>query len=159
MISLQVKGLDALHAQLRELGAELGLKTLAAAARKAFKPVLDDAKAMVPVDSGELRDSLKLSVVKPKGGDLTVVVGIRIGKGTGAKQARLAAAAFGEGQSRGLPPAARWHFIELGTAELAPHPFLRPALDHNAGAVLEALKTEIAKGIAKALRARAKGAR
>lgn len=159
MMSFDVRGLDALQAQLLELGAELGLKTLAEAARKAFKPVLDDAKSMVPVDTGELRDSLKLSVVKSGSGDMAIAVGIRIGKGTGSKQARVAAAAFGEGQLNSRPPARRWHFIELGTAELAPHPFLRPALDKNASRVLEALKVEIAKGIARALKKGSRGPR
>lgn len=157
MIEIKLHGLAELQAQLNGLGFELGVKTLAAAARKAFKPVLEAAKAKVPVDSGELRDSLKLSVVKLKGGETGIAVGIRIGKGTGARQAAVAAAAFGEGQTRSLPPARRWHFIELGTADLAPHPFLRPALDSSAHAVLGALKEELVKGIQRALKKRARG--
>ena len=156
MIQLKVHGLKELQAQLRALGDELGVKTLAAAARKAFKPVLEAAQAKVPVDSGALRESLRLAVKKSKNGDLGVVVGLRVSKLAGG-QARVAAAAFNEGQIDAIPPARRWHFIELGTAELAPHPFLRPALDSNAPAVLEALKTELAKGIARALKKRAKG--
>lgn len=153
--SLQAHGLKELQAQLMGLGAQLAGKTLAIAARKAFKPVLETARALVPVDSGELRDSLKVAVVKPKGGnDLVVSVGILIGKGRGSRQARLAAAAFGEGQSKRLPAARRWHFIELGTSDFAPHPFLRPALDRNANAVVAALKVELAKEIARAVRKR-----
>lgn len=159
MIELKVRGLIDLQDQLVALGNELGIKALAAAARKAFMPVLAAAKAMVPVDSGALRDSLKVTVKKPKGGEAVVVVGIRIGRGQGAKQASVAAAAFGEAQIDKLPPARRWHFIELGTADLAPHPFLRPALDSNAQVVLDALKEELAKGIARAQKKKAAGLR
>lgn len=158
MLSISVSGLSELQAQLTELrDVALAVKVLGVAARKAFMPVLESARSMVPMDSGELRDSLKLTVKKPGAGGAVVVVGLRIGKGTGARQARVAAAAFGEGQIRSFPPARRWHFIEFGTAKLAAHPFLRPALDRNAAPVLEALKTEIAKEIAKVLKKRARG--
>jgi len=154
MLTLKLEGLDKLQAQLVELGVQLGVKTLAKAARKAFLPVLTDARSLVPVDSGALRDALKVSVKKPKGGEAVVVVGILVGAGRAA-QARVAAAAFGEAQSKALPPARRWHFIELGTSHTAAHPFLRPALDRNASVVLAALKEEIAKGIEQAIRRKA----
>ncbi len=70
-----------------------------------------------------------------------VFVGIRIG---GTKSAKA------------LPPARRWHWIELGTAFQAAHPFLRPALDQNASGVLDALRIELAKSITKAIAKQAK---
>ncbi len=143
-ISFKLEGLAALQDQLTALGdVSLGVKALAQAARQAFKPVLESARAMVPVDSGELRAALRLTVVKPKGGAAAsvVVVGLRIGGSKGAK---------------GIPPARRWHFIEFGTAHMSAHPFLRNALDQNASGVLEALKTELAKSIQKALKKQGK---
>ncbi len=137
LVSFKLQGLDALQAQLVDLGAQLGVKALAQAARQAFKPVLETARALVPVDSGELRDSLRLSVKKPSAGEMVVVAGLRIG---GSK---------GGGQE--LPPARRWHWIEFGTAHIAAHPFLRTALDQNASAVLDLLKAELVKSIAKAV--------
>lgn len=142
MISFEVKGLSALEQQLTELGTELAVKTLAKAARRAFKPVLDTALSMVPRDSGALANSLKLTTSKPKEGAV-VVVGISIGRADGKR---------GE-----LPPARRWHFVELGTAKMQAHPFLRPALDTNANAVLEGLKEELRKAIEQAIRKRAGG--
>lgn len=134
--ALKLDGLAGLQAQLLDLGdTKLGVKALASAARQAFKPVLEAARALVPVDTGELRDALRLTVLKPKGGDAVVVVGLRIGSGTKG--------------SKKLPPARRWHWVELGTVHMAAHPFLRPALDQNAQGVLDALKDEIAKSIAK----------
>jgi HK97 gp10 family phage protein len=150
-MTISVKGIEGLMAQLREISAETGGKVLARAARKAFVPVLEAARAMVPVDSGALRDSLMIATNKPGEGDTVVAAGIAIGKGSGAKQAQVAAAAFGEGQLKGLPPSRRWHFIELGTSRQAPHPFLRPAIDQNAQRVVDELGKEVDKGIKRAI--------
>lgn len=139
--SMKLGGLSALQAQLVDLGAELGQKALAQAARKAFKPVLETAKRLVPRDTGDLAEAIKLSVKKPGSGDAVVVVGLRIGRGKISAPGKL-------------PPSARWHFIELGTVKLAAHPFLRPALDGNATAVLEQLKVELVKSIEKVRRKR-----
>lgn len=153
---LEIKGLEVLKAQLNELrDVQLAGKILARAARRAFKPVLDAAKAMAPKDTGALADSLTISAKRPKGGDSVVVVGIKIGAGR-SKQAAVAAAAFGEGQLKTLPPARRWHFIELGTSKLPAHPFLRPALDSNSQAVLDALVRELREGIKRAGKGRGK---
>jgi HK97 gp10 family phage protein len=136
MMSAQVHGLKDLHRQLRALKDDaLGVKLLARAARKAFMPVLEAAIAKVRRRSGELAENIKITVKRrPKGEDEVVVVGIRI---TGK-------------------PASRWHFVELGTSKMAAHPYLRPALDENAPAVIEALKVELAKGIKRVVRKREK---
>lgn len=150
-MSLEIKGMAGLLNQLTRMQAQLAAKALAQAGRKAFKPVLDAAKQMVPKDSGALADSLKLSVVKPTSENGVLKVGIKIGVGARSKQAKIAAAAFGESQTKALPPARRWHFIELGTSKMSAHPFLRPALDHNADLVLELLKGELQKAILQAV--------
>ncbi len=143
-MSFQVLGLQALQDQLLEIGAELGQKTLAAASRRAFAQVIERAKGLVPVDSGALRDALRLRVVKPKGGDTMVVVGMYV--------------AATKGNGKELPPARRWHFVELGTVHMPAHPFARPALDATAGSVLEDLKTELAAAIQRAMKRKARAA-
>lgn len=141
---MKVEGLAALEAKLTELGAELGQKVLAAAARRAMRPVLEEAQRLAPKDTGALRDAIKLSSGKPNGGETVAVAGLRIGRSKGAKDG-------------GLPAAARWHFAEFGTAQRAATPFLRPALDSQASRVVEELKTELAKGIKRALARKARG--
>lgn len=148
-MSIKVHGLDVLEKQLLELGAQMAAKVLAQAARRAFAPVLETAKALVPRDTGALADSLRMSTVTGPG-DAVVRVGISIGGGH-ARQARIAAAAFGEAQAK-VPPARRWHFIELGTSQHSAHPYLRPALDSNAARVLELLKVELRASIDKAIK-------
>lgn len=142
--SMQVEGLASLEAKLTELGAELGQKVLTAAARRAMWPVLEEAQRLVPKDSGDLRDAIKLSTGKPASGETVAVAGLRIGRSKGGKDG-------------GLPPAARWHFVEFGTAHQSAHPFLRPALDSQAPRVVDELKTELAKGIKRALARKARG--
>lgn len=140
-VSLNVTGLDSINAQLAELGVELGAKTLASAARRAFKPVFDAAQRLVPQDTGALREAIRLTVTKQAGGDTVVAVGLVV---AGPKR--------GSKSAKGVGPGIYWRFIELGTAKLAAHPFFRPALDMNAAGVIELLKEECAKGIERALR-------
>lgn len=146
-VSLNVTGLDAINAQLTELGVELGAKVLATAARKAFKPVFDAAQRLVPKDTGALRDAIRLTVTKPASGDLVVAVGLVV---AGPKK--------GQKSPKGVGPGIYWRFVELGTVKLAPHPFFRPALNANAEKVIELLKAECVKGIERALKKQARGA-
>lgn len=156
-MSINVRNLDGVLAQLEAVKAEFGFAPLGKAARESFKRVVETARSMVPVDSGDLRNALQLRLMKSKG-DTSVRVGIKIASGTArARQARLAAAAFNEGQSRRLPPSRRWHFVELGTVRMAPHPYLRPALDANAQAVVDDLKRQLVKAIEAAVKKKAKG--
>ncbi len=137
--SFKIEGIDALKAQLEEIvGVELAVKALARAARRAFLPVLETARALATVESGDLRDAIQLTVKKPSSGDAVVVVGLRIGKGRGAID--------------GDPPSRRWHFVEFGTAKIAAHPFLRPALDRNATKVLQLLNAEVKAALDRAIR-------
>lgn len=131
--SMQLKGLNSLQAQLSEFGAIAAAKALSRAARRAFLPVLEAAVSMAPIDTGDLRASIRITVVKPKSGDAAVVVGLRFAK-----------VPLVPGK---LPPARRWHFIEFGTAFIAAHPFLRPALDQNAKKVTDLLQAELNKEI------------
>lgn len=157
-MTLKLTGLAAVTAQLKEVSDDIATKALASAARTVFKRVADTAKQLVPRDSGDLREAIVVRVVKPKGGNGPLVVGIKVLATTGkSKQATIAAAAFGEGQTRRLPPARRWHFIELGTKNRAPTPFLRPALDMNAQSVIDDLSDELRKKIIAAVKKKSKG--
>jgi HK97 gp10 family phage protein len=147
-MALKVSGLEGLKEQLEVLEAELTQKALATALRNQFKPVVEMAKRLVPKDTGALAASLSLTVVKPSSGATVVAVGLRVNdKAAPIKQARVAAAAFGEGQSSALPPSRRWHFVELGTIKMPARPFARPALDSNAQGMLDGLKGELVKAI------------
>lgn len=147
---IKLKGLEGLKKQLQQLGEETQPKVLRSALREAFKPVLEAAQAKVPVDSGELRAGIALATAKTKDGG--VAAGLVISSNTsGLKQARMAAAAFGEAQQDGAP-GRRWHLTELGTKHSPAQPFLRPALDENAQAVVDGFAKSLRKKIRRALK-------
>lgn len=134
---IKVEGLADLQEKLKELGDELTQqKKLRSAARKAFKPVLEAAKSKVPVATGVLRDSIVIASVSPK--ESVAAVGLKIKK-TKTDDPRQDASW-------------RWHFIEMGTRFKAARPFLRPALDGNAQAVVSGLTGILQKQIQKAIR-------
>ena len=143
-MSFKVEGLRELKGQLEALGYELAQKATAQAIRKAFRPVLDAAQARVPVDTGILRESIKQAVKKLPD---SVVTGLRIAPIKGAQK-------LGR---RTLSAHWRWHFVEKGTVKMAAKPFLRPALDANAQAVLRILTEELAKAVKRAAKRKAGG--
>lgn len=145
----KVHGLAQLQAQLEELGAVTGQKVLLSAARKAFKPVLETAKQLAPVDTGMLRDNIRIATAKPKAGKTVGAVGLVISKDfrTPAGSDRPPAYAS---------PHWRWHFVERGTSKMHARPFLRPALARNGQKVLDLLKTLLAKEIQRAVKKKAK---
>lgn len=152
-MSIKVRGLENVMAQLREVSAETGAKALAGAARASFKRVADTAKALAPKDSGALADAIAVRSSRPGKGDTVAKVGLVVLARTArSKQATMAAAVFNEAQSKDLPPARRWHFPELGTVHQAPKPFIRPALDTNAQAVVDDLGKQVDKKIAAAVK-------
>jgi HK97 gp10 family phage protein len=149
------EGLKDLEKELVALGANEGRKTLTRAARKAFTPVLEAAQANAPVDTGLLRDNIKVVAQKPKDGDGVVIVGLRIAK---AKEVRLSKHGITKDGTHRLStsPHWRWRFKELGTSTQTAQPFMRPALDANAETVVGNLRGELRKTIDRVLKKRAK---
>jgi HK97 gp10 family phage protein len=148
-----------LHDELVALGANEARKTLTRAARKAFAPVLEAARANAPVDSGLTRDNIVIATQKAQeDGDGVVTVGLRIRK---SKETRLSKHAVSKGGTHRMAtsPHWRWHFIEGGTSSQSARPFLRPALDANAGTVLAVLGSELRKAIDRVLKNRARAAK
>lgn len=152
MAGINLKGLKAVQKQLESVAQETRAKVLRGAMRDAFKPVLDDAKARAPRDTSALAEGLTLGSAKTKGTDGLAVGIVVVNNSARQKQATMAAAAFGEGQSKAMPPSRRWHFIELGTSKDGARPFLRPALYRAAGAVVARLQEAVSKRIRKALK-------
>jgi HK97 gp10 family phage protein len=139
-----------LEKELVALGANEGRKTLTRAARKAFTPVLESARAGAAVDSGLTRDNIVIATQKPKDGESVVNVGLRVKK---SKETRLR-----KDGRKATSPHWRWHFKEVGTVDQPAQPFMRPALDANAETVVSDLRGELRKAIDRVLKKRAKAA-
>jgi HK97 gp10 family phage protein len=96
--------------------------------------VLEEAKRLVPVLTGNLRDSLVISF---DGGLNAAAV----------SQRRFFTAVYiGPTRDRGF----YGHMVELGTSHSAAHPFLRPALDNTREEVRRAMGSSLWADIKKA---------
>lgn len=135
--SIRIDGLRELDAALAELPKATGKNVLRRTGVRALAPVIADAKQRVPVDDGDLRDSLKVTT--------------RLSK----RQQRLNAKAVAEGKASvqlyaGAAALPHAHLVEFGTANMAPQPFMRPAWDANKDQVLQLIKDELGGEIEKA---------
>lgn len=120
---MKLKGLKQLKSQLREL-ERATKKHATSAAREAFKPVLAEARATAPEDTGLLKKRTKMKTVRPKDGKTLVAVG-------------LVVSAKPEGDRR------NWAWYERGVPArgIAAQPFIRPAFDRN----IETMKSTLAR--------------
>ena len=128
--SFKLTGTRELEKALADLGRATGRNTARRALKKSAQIVADEAQILVPVDQGELMDSIKVS---PK-----------------AKRNRTAK---GEVEMFVGPTVYYGHFVEFGTVKQSAQPYMRPAWESNKGKVLddlgENLWAEIDRSIAR----------
>lgn len=136
----RIDGLKELDEALRELPKATGKNVLKRALTTAAAPVEAEAKRLVPVKSGKLRDSISIGprLSKRQRGLNTPGSPVEIFVGASA-----------------LPHA---HLQEFGTVKMRPRPFLRPAWDANKMKVLESIKGDLWQEIEKAAKRLAKKA-
>lgn len=123
-------GLPELDATLQKFPLKLRKKMARASMKIAAKPVLDMAKSLVPVDTGKLRDKMKIYSARLGRKQKKVAVGAMVSwpkSKAGTSPARYAAA------------------VELGTTRQAAQPFLRPAAKACKPEVVAIFKKEMAR--------------
>jgi HK97 gp10 family phage protein len=172
-IDVQVSGLKELEQNLKRLPDEIALKVLASAVFAGAAVVRDEAKRLCPVETGNLRNSIRIKRKKRATRNATVVY--QVGPGRSKKQ-------NGKYSVNGY----YGHLVEFGTAphiikatkgkklEMRPNvraskgaakrwvntyadvvkhpgapakPFLRPAFDASTNRVIEAMRKRLAMGI------------
>ena len=115
--------------------------------RKAMKRLEDKAKALAPVEEGDLRDSIKTKNAKAQ----------RV-KGL-ARYQRQTGISILTGPTT-LRGGSYGYFQEFGTVHAAPQPFMRTAADSEGPEVIKIVSDELQDAIGKTLaRARKKAAR
>ena len=121
-----------IEAKLKELGPKLARKAL----RKAVKNVGDmwvaEAKSRVPVDQGDLKDSIA-AVVRTKAYQDHGEAKVSVGPCYGVKDTQRQE---GDGSQQ---PAVYGMFVELGTKKTHAEPYLRPAFDATAEKAVQLL--------------------
>lgn len=154
---IEIKGAKELYDQLQQLPAKIERNVMRGAIRAGALIIEEEAKRQVPVKSGALRDSVRVSVRAVRG---RVFATIRAGNdkafyahfvefGTAAHEERPqgAKSLFFAGLNRTI--------VEHPGAQ--PRPFMRPALDAKAQSAIDAVadyvRTRLPKEIAKQGRA------
>lgn len=141
---MHVKGLSELQRLLDQLPAKIEKNVMRGAMRAGAKPILVEAKARVPVESGELRDGLK---IKTSGRGSRVVASVRA-TGPHAFLANF----FEYGTSPHLIPgplAIGQGFVQgVEHPGISARPFLRPAMDAKTREAVVAAGNYIKKRLA-----------
>lgn len=134
MLKLDTRSLADVLKRFAEVEAKVAKKALRTAARKGMTIVRNDVKANAPEDQSDDADRIKVKTsvaltTRFRGSNLYVKVGIR------------------GGAKKNPDTPYYWRMVEFGTQHQAAQPFMTPALENNADAVLEritaALKAEI----------------
>ena len=130
MLTLNVQELAALTDRLRDIEAKIAKKALRTAARKGMTLVRDEVKANAPEDTSPDADNIKTKThialqTSFRRGVLFVRVGVR-------------------GGAKANPDVPYyWRFQEFGTKDIPARPFMQPALESNADAVLDKITQEL----------------
>lgn len=149
MSELNVKGLAELDKLLKELPAKVEGNIMRGAMRAGAKVFEDRAKQMVPVKSGQLRDSIKVSTRSKRGRVSATVT-------AGGKKAFYAhMVEFGTARHFIKPKSRKSLFFAGMAKEVVDHPgatakpFMRPALDGGQAEAVNAAADYIRKRLAK----------
>lgn len=146
---LHVSGLFELDKLLKELPAKIEGNIMRGAMRAGAKVFADRAKELVPVKSGQLRDSIKVSTRSKRG---RVSATVRAG---GKKAFYAHMVEFGTARHF-IKPRKRKSLFFAGLARevidhpgASPKPFMRPALDGGQAEAVNAAADYIRKRLAK----------
>jgi HK97 gp10 family phage protein len=146
---LHVSGLSELDKLLKELPAKVERNILRGAMRAGAKVFESRAKELVPIKSGQLRDSIKVSTRSKRG---RVSATVRAG---GKKAFYAHMVEFGTARHF-IKPRKRKSLFFAGLARevvdhpgSAPRPFMRPALDGGQAEAVNAAADYIRKRLAK----------
>jgi HK97 gp10 family phage protein len=119
----------ALLKALHQFPINIQKNVLRGAVRAGAKPIVDEARALVPKDTGNLKKSI--GIVSRKSKDRSKVK-FSVTPRRGGKYDGFYA-----------------HMIEFGTSKMQPQPFMRPAFEKQDNQSIEAAKEYIAKRIPK----------
>lgn len=132
MADKNVTGMAEVLNALEDMGANVKTPKLQKVIRKSSQRIINTAKSLAPVDTGDLRDSIGFITAKDSTNLDKALIGLR---------KEYYNSYLGVMVEYGTAP--RIQSNGRYTGSLTPRPFMRPALDQNANAVTE----EILKGV------------
>lgn len=132
-VTVKVEGLREIGAALEQLPEAVTKKVMRQVLTARARPIADAARGNCPVESGELKNSIKVS------GRLS------------RSQAREARESASEVEVYiGPSPLPHAHLVEFGSIHNAPQPYMRPAWDGAKGTLLTNLAADLWAEIKKA---------
>jgi HK97 gp10 family phage protein len=134
----KVTGIEDTIKALRAVGASIEGKELQNVMRNEGRKVIATAKAMAPVDSGDLRDSIGFITSKDDKYKSTVLIGTR---------RNYYNHYLGVMYEFGTAPRIQKNGRYTGTIE--PRPFMRPALDKNKQSIVNGIFNGVSKIVTK----------
>lgn len=144
----RLEGFREFEEALNQLPKATGRNVLRRLARGALEPMADQAAGNAPVAEGDLRNSIEVSERRTR----RVNRAGRFDRKTGIEMA------MGPASGEGVLSYAT--FVEFGTNDTPPQPYMRPAWDSGRGDALDYIKENLWDEIHKAaLRVQRKGAR
>lgn len=144
------KGGKELERQLAALADPKKIKSAARSAlRKGADEIIPTAKALVPIDKGDLRRSIKQGAAKKRRGEDDSVVWQIIGIDRAEQLPAEKLKKDGAGTYRDPGVAGVGPITEFGRPEqgVPAKPFMRPAFDARKGRAAVAIRTELGKAI------------
>ncbi len=156
---VQVLGVGELVGRMKALPDKLRKKGLRRAMKQCARPIVNATKALAPVRTGLLRQSIASVVVKSRDGGASALIGMRRSLATKRRKAqfkpskKITKTAGLLGVELGSP--SRYaHLVEFGHnivhkggkgggGRVAAHPFLRPGLASGAPAAEQILANEL----------------
>jgi HK97 gp10 family phage protein len=148
LADIQIKGGKELYAKMLTFAEKLREAAGRKAARRAMNIVRDDARARLGViDRSSTPEDIRKNVYVQQSRRQSRRIGgvvMRVGVSGGARRP-VEPDPNAEAQPGG--DTRHWRYVELGTEKVAARPFLVPALEQNAEAVLTTLITELNKEI------------
>jgi HK97 gp10 family phage protein len=129
-VTFRVDGAREVEAALKALGAVAANRVARSALNRSATPVVKRAKELVPVDTGELRDSITKRLRRHRSGSdrQTILIGVE------------------------KPRSRITHLVEFGTAHTPARSFLRASLDTTVDEVLQIQRRAMAEGIDREVR-------
>lgn len=146
-IEHKLEGADELIKTMENIPPRLVKKNLRRATNQGATFVRDEAKRLAPRDTGRLRKNIKSKGRRGKRTYTKASVFVQVGDRT---QQRMIGGQFGSGSSdfRNNPKDSwYWIFLERGTSEMPPQPFIRPAVDSQFQKVTRHVVRETDQGI------------
>lgn len=136
MLTLNVQELAALTDRLRDIEAKIAKRALRSAARKGMAIVRDEVKASAPEDTSPDADNIKTKThIALQTNFRRGVLAVRVGVRGGAK--------------KNPDTPYYWRMVEFGTQHIAAKPFMQPALENNAEAVIDRIAEELRRALDK----------